>query len=78
MCGVSPVIKKTLTTSWLDSSKRTNLDYIRKSQQIFTEVLKILTPGQEDVVSANAHGSRQEKTINMLEVVGLAYKQATD
>lgn len=40
--------------------------------------MKILTPGQEDVVSGITHGSRQEMTINMLEVVGLAYKQAAD
>lgn len=40
--------------------------------------MKILSPGQEDVVSGITHGSRQEMTINMLEVVGLAYKQAAD
>lgn len=77
MCGVSPV-KKTLTSSWQDSSERTKSDYIRKSKHIFTEVLKILTPGQEDIVSEIVLDSRQEETVNMLEVVSLAYKQATD
>lgn len=74
---MSPV-KKTLTTSWQDSSERTKSDYIRKSKQIFTEVLKILTPGQEDIVSEIVLASRQEETVNMLEMVSLAYKQATD
>lgn len=77
LCGASPV-KKFLTTSWQDSSERTKSNYIRKSKQIFTEVLKILTPGQEDVVSDIVLASRQEETVNMLEVVSLAYKQATD
>lgn len=77
MCGVS-LVKKTLTTSWQDSLERTKSDYIRESKHIFTEVLKISTPGQEDFVSEIVLASRQEVTVNMLEVDSLAYKQSKD
>lgn len=57
-----------------------NITENRNSIQTFTEILKILSPGLEDFVSDIVLSSTQlqKETVNMVEVVNLAYTTVTD
>lgn len=59
---------------------RMNITENRNSKQTFTEILKILSPGLEDFVSDIVLSSTQlqKETVNMVEVVNLAYTTVTD
>lgn len=57
-----------------------NITENRNSKQTFTKILKILSPGLEDFVSDIVLSSTQlqKETVNMVEVVNLAYTTVTD
>lgn len=57
-----------------------NITENRNSKQTFTEILKILSPGLEDFVSDIVLSSTQlqKETVNMVEVVNLAYTTVSD
>lgn len=77
-CDSSP-IKKTFTSDWEDSSKRTKSDYIVKAKKICTNVFNVLAPGQgHHLFEAMVQLEKTQQDSYLLEEVTAAYKACDD